>query len=185
MMTILLYGFLGKQFGKIHKYAVHSPAEAIKAMSATIKGFKKAVVDGGSYRVLSGSGQSLSIDDLSVPTSLKNTLKIIPVVNGASGGWLNVIVGIVLVVVGTYVPGFQALVPYGWAMIAGGVAQVLFAPDVTGVTPADNNPVENRPSYSFNGTVNTISQGNPVPVCYGRLIVGSQIISGGLSAEPA
>jgi len=41
----------------------------------------------------------------------------------------------------------------------------------------------NKPSYAFDGAVNTAAQGNPVPVCYGRLIVGSQVISAGLTVE--
>ena len=32
---------------------------------------------------------------------------------------------------------------------------------------------ENRPSFLFNGAVNTSRQGNPVPLCYGQMVVGS------------
>jgi predicted phage tail protein len=42
----------------------------------------------------------------------------------------------------------------------------------------------NKPSYAFDGAVNTAAQGNPVPICYGRLIVGSQVVSAGLVTEP-
>ncbi|WP_260627457.1 tail assembly protein [Pseudomonas protegens] len=41
----------------------------------------------------------------------------------------------------------------------------------------------NRPSYSFNGAVNTSVQGNPVPLLYGRMIVGSAVISAGIYSE--
>jgi predicted phage tail protein len=37
-------------------------------------------------------------------------------------------------------------------------------------------------SYLFNGPVNTTEQGNPVPVLYGRLIVGSQVVSASVCA---
>ena len=45
MKTILLYGFLGRQFGRVHRYDVASPAEAVRALTATLQGFRKAVVD--------------------------------------------------------------------------------------------------------------------------------------------
>ena len=34
-----------------------------------------------------------------------------------------------------------------------------------------------RASYLFNGASNTVNEGGPVPIGYGRLIVGSQVIS--------
>ena len=33
-----------------------------------------------------------------------------------------------------------------------------------------------EPSYTFNGPVNTVGEGGPVPIGYGRLIIGSQQI---------
>jgi predicted phage tail protein len=50
-------------------------------------------------------------------------------------------------------------------------------------TPGTPDRPENKPSYVFDGPINTAAQGNPVPVCYGRLIVGSQVISAGMVAE--
>jgi predicted phage tail protein len=64
-------------------------------------------------------------------------------------------------------------------MIIGGVIQLL--------TPVPKgsaaNTAANAPSYVFNGAVNTQAQGNPVPLLYGRMIVGSAVISAGISAE--
>jgi predicted phage tail protein len=153
-------------------------------MCANYKGFKQSIIDGGYYRVLLGGRTSLKEDEIHNPVSAKETIRLVPVAQGSGGdgSFFNIILGAVLVVVGTFVPGAQFLIPYGWAMIAGGVAQMLFAPG-TPNSPNDNNPVENRASHSFNGAVNTVSQGNPVPVCYGRMMVGSQIISAGLYVE--
>ena len=68
----------------------------------------------------------------------------------------------------------------GTSMILGGVAQMI-AP-----TPKSSDPSErpeNKPSYAFNGAVNTTAQGQPVPVGYGRLIVGSAVISAGIDVD--
>ena len=37
--------------------------------------------------------------------------------------------------------------------------------------------------HNFNGPVNTTAQGNPVPVIYGEMIVGSATISAGIYSE--
>ena len=58
---------------------------------------------------------------------------------------------------------------------------MLFAPHMTDQTQ-DQSP-NNLPSYAFDGAVNTTRQGNPVPICYGSMIVGSQVISAGLFSE--
>jgi len=50
-------------------------------------------------------------------------------------------------------------------------------------TPENNEIADNRSSYIFNGAVNLTAQGNPVPLCYGRMRVGSVVVSAGLSTE--
>jgi predicted phage tail protein len=44
MITIKLYGHLGTQFGRIHKYAIRTPVEAVRALEANCRGFKKALL---------------------------------------------------------------------------------------------------------------------------------------------
>jgi len=68
----------------------------------------------------------------------------------------------------------------GIAMVMGGVVQML-SPQQRGLSAKDNP--DNGASYNFNGAVNTSAQGNPVPVLYGRMIVGSSVISAGIYAE--
>lgn len=193
MMTILLYGFLGKQFGKVHRYDVKTPAEAIKAMCATLKGFRKAVVDGGEYKVIKAGRDSLDVEGLSGPFSQRDSLRIIPVISGSNSPWVNIIVGAVLIWAssGTYGWNFfaaggagaayaGAVAAVGVSLVMSGISQLL-APQLAAKDNMD--PVNNRASFAFDGAVNTIAQGNPVPVCYGKLIVGSQIISAGLAVE--
>lgn len=42
---------------------------------------------------------------------------------------------------------------------------------------------ENAPSYAFGGPVNTIAQGHPVGVLYGKRRIGGAVISAGIYAE--
>ncbi len=87
----------------------------------------------------------------------------------------------------------------GAAMVLGGTAQLLSPALTTGprsfgassgraparesFSPRNNEPADNRASYIFNGAVNLTAQGNPVPICYGRMRIGSVVVSAGLSTE--
>lgn len=203
-MTIMLYGFLGKQFGKVHQYDVKSPAEAVKALSATIEGFKQTFIDGGYYKVLRAGKDQLTLEQSIEPQSDKETIRIVPVVSGAGRGLGSIVLGAALIwatgglaglgmgsglagaagsgslfVAGSWATSFVSNI--GFSLILGGVSQMLFSPPDTSRQTVE--AVSNRPSFSFDGAVNTAAQGNPVPICYGKLLVGSQIISAGLTVE--
>ena len=116
-------------------------------------------------------------------------IRIAPILMGSkNGGWLSIIVGAVLIVIGGVIAGwtFGAGAPVGTAiammgvsMIAGGVVQLL-TPVQKGRSSRDRP--ENEPSYNFNGPINTQAQGNPVSVVYGEVIVGSAVLSAGISS---
>lgn len=191
-MTIMLYGFLGKQFGKVHRYEVKNAAEAIKALSATIKGFRQAFIDGGSYKILRGGKEQLSLSQTIEPQSTRETIRIIPVVQGR-GDLGEIVVGAAIMffapelapMLGSFGVGVAAaeaaIFSFGMSLVLGGVASLLFSPEVT--TNQSVERPENKPSYAFDGPVNTVAQGNPVPVCYGEVLAGSQVISAGLAVE--
>ena len=191
MVTVLLYGFLGRQFGRVHHYDVHSPAEAVRALSATLKGFRKALVDGGHYRVVVGGREALTIDRIGDPVTSKDTIRIVPTISGAGNGLGQVLLGAALIIGAPYlaavlpasmwVAGTSAITSIGVSMALGGVSQMLFSPPQA--QSGGMERPENKPSYAFDGAVNTAAQGNPVPLCYGRMIVGSQVISAGLTVE--
>jgi predicted phage tail protein len=68
-----------------------------------------------------------------------------------SGGILNIIVGVVLVLADTFIFHTGYLTTIGYGMIVGGVVQML-TPVPKGTK---NKSVDNEPSYAFNGAVNT------------------------------
>ena len=191
----MLYGSLGATYGKVHRYDVVSPAQAIKALSVTIKGFKQSLIDGGYYRVLVGGKDEVSIDQLGNPMSDRETIRIVPVVAGAEGLG-KVVLGVALVAFAGPLAGFagtafgataattaviaSSISSIGVSLAIGGVSQMLFSPQSQS-SSAERE--ENKPSFIFNGAVNTTRQGNCVPICYGRMIVGSQVISAGLSVD--
>lgn len=179
MITVKLYGHLGKKFGRIHRFDIKTPAEAIRALKANFSEFGQYLIEHSApgYRIVTDLGPR-SVEQLAEPGG--KSIKIVPVVAGAKAAGLGQIIeGAVLVAVG-YFTGFAPIAQIGIAMMIGGASQMLFGPPSQ---PGPNN-TKNNPSYAFSGPVNTTAQGNPVPVCYGRMMVGSQVISGGMYAAP-
>lgn len=191
---IRLYGVLGEKFGRIHRFAVDSPQEAIKALCVNFPYLQKFLLEskdrGLTFAVFEGK-RNLIKDDLSFPSNGAD-IRIAPVVIGSKkAGVFQTILGAVLVVVGvvvgilagwTGVGGFAAsgLISSGVGMMLGGVMQML-SPMQGGL--ASRQDPDNKPSYAFGGPVNTIAQGNPVSILYGRRRIGGAIISAGIYAE--
>lgn len=196
MRTVLLYGHLGMRFGRRHRYDVRTPAEAVRALCATLDGFRSYMIEHSrpGYRVLVGRTPR-DLATLAHPAD--DVIRIVPVTAGAGRGLGQVILGAALIGVGIMTGGASLTLSAAWAaggaafagylatnigisLVLGGVAQML-SPQPKMQGPADRP--ENKPSYAFDGPANTAAQGNPVPVCYGRLIVGSQVISAGIAVE--
>lgn len=180
MTTIKLYGQL-RQFGRSFRISVRSPAEAVKALCIQIPGFERFISNAKSrgieFAVFRGS-KNLEEKELSFGGS--GEIRIAPVITGSKrGGLLQTIVGAVLIVA-SFIPGFQALLPVGIALVAGGVIQML-SPQAQGLKTSA--APENTPGYAFGSAKNTTASGNPVPLCYGKRRVGGAIISAAIYAE--
>ena len=189
--TIRLYGALGARFGRTHRMAVASAAEAVRALRSQFKDFERYMMTskdrGVAYAVFYGK-ENIDVSQLHVPCG-NNDIRIAPAIIGGKSGWARIIIGAVIVVVSMVIDAFTygafgaatgyATYQLGVAMMIGGVVQLL-TPVPKG-NSAQDRP-ENQPSYNFNGPVNTQAQGHCVPVLYGELIIGSAVVSAGISA---
>lgn len=179
---VRLYGPLGRRFGRVHRLAVQSPAEAAQALCAVLPGFQREFLGRpGStparYHVFVGDGprrSAVDAEQAAEPVGRAELIRFVPVIEGAKrGGILPIVLGTALL----FVPGAQQA---GISLILGGVVQLL-SPQRTGGASATP---EKLPSYGYdNGPVNTTQQGLPVPLGFGRMVIGSAEISGGLSTD--
>jgi len=115
------------------------------------------------------------------------SIDIIPIIEGA-GSILSAVAGIVLTIIGVvllFVPGGQifgaALIIAGIGLTAAGFLSLLSSPPPF-VAPEFSSPEVaakggGGKSYLFDGPTNTRGEGGPIPVGYGRLIVGSKTVS--------
>lgn len=184
---IRLYGVLGSKFGRVHYLAVSNAAEAIRALGSQLRGFDafltQAKDNGLGFTVFYGKS-NLKVEELHNPSG-RDAIRIAPIILGSkNAGWVQVIVGAILVVAGYVLSPFTGgaslvLVPIGYGMVAGGVVQLL-TPVPKGRSAQD--ATDNQPSYLFNGPVNTQAQGSAVQVVYGDMIVGSAVLSAGINS---
>ena len=201
MREVRLYGALGARFGRVHRLAIASPAEAVRALCANFPDFERAVVDHvPGYRVWSGAQRIADPDDLHGPVGSREVVRIAPVVAGAGGrGFGQILIGAAIIGAAFFTGGASlsfgvmgltgiatttmgsVALSIGTSLILGGVAQML-SPSPKTDAGSGERP-DNKPSYVFNGAVNTSAQGQPVPVGYGELTVGSAVISAGIAAE--
>lgn len=192
LTTIRLYGPLGTRFGRVHKFAVQTSMEAVKALSVNFDGFEdylhNAKSNGMVFAVFRGK-RNIGLEDYKNLGGAED-IRIAPIMEGSKkAGLFQTILGAVLIVAGIVVSGLSfgwaapvggAMVSAGIGMMAGGIYQML-SPQPKGLQGRDDP--DNKPSYAFGGAVNSLAMGNPVPVLYGEREIGGGIISAGIVAE--
>lgn len=192
-VTLRLGGYLGRAFGKRHKFLVTQSRDAIKAFCLQVPEFKRSLEEAESkgirFAVYNGKHNIKDVDELSL--GAKDEIKIVPVYHGSKrAGGMQTIIGIALVVAATVFSGgtFAGVAGTAWgavgaagiAMTVGGAVQLLNPQSTAGLKTKEDD--ENK-SYAFGGPVNTTAQGNPVGVLYGKREVGGAIISASIVAE--
>lgn len=197
MREVRLYGALGREFGRVHRLAVATTAEAVQALCVVLPGFERAFLGSGGaaqYHVFVGRGAgraAITLPQASDPVGRTEPIRIVPAIAGAKrGGLLPILLGAALLFVAPYLGGLASStlvggtiasvgMSIGKALILGGVVALLSPQNRQGVA----SKAENTPSYNFDGPVNTTQEGLPVPLGYGRCVVGGAVISAGISTS--
>jgi len=196
MRTIHLHGSLGEKYGKSFRLAVTTAAEAIRALTANFPTFMKDIRD-GIWHVVRGKdidkGLSLDEDQVTSFKLGKGDLHIVPHVAGSKrGGLLKVILGVALVGAAFAFTGgaLAAQMSIGGASlgVTGSQAALLgVAVALSGVSsllaPEEKAEEDKSNSFTMSGPGNTYDQGNPMPLVYGEVITGGQLISGGIDID--
>jgi predicted phage tail protein len=195
------------------EFVADTPAQAMRALLANFPQLEQWLIDsernGVAYRVTLGK-EKIYDEDVSgffMPWSERDVFAITPVLTGAGRGVGTFILGAVLVGVAIFNPfvGFSfakggfAVVGTGLTGAAAAGAGLAAAAGTLGIglmlagvaqmlspVPRPPGPGEaptQLESNSFSGVANTTRQGVPVPITYGRVVVGSAVISAGLDVD--
>jgi predicted phage tail protein len=166
--------------------------------------------DGVGYRVTISKEKvgEENVLPLLVPFSEREVFSITPVIAGAGRGTGMILAGAALIGIAivsggaglfaggaagfgaTTAGGFAAATfgvklavvagNLGLALVLGGIAQALSPQPQLNSTLDEAVQLE---SFTFSNVLNTSKQGMPVPIAYGRLFVGSAVLSSGLDVD--
>jgi hypothetical protein len=106
----------------------------------------------------------------------------------AGGGFLGLGAGLAHAAGGAAATGFISATAstiigsIGISLVLGGVAQ-LISPQQSYSSAERGKEAARFESFTFSGVTNTVQQGLPVPICYGRTYIGSAVISSGLDVD--
>lgn len=188
MVNVRFYGSL-KQFGSEFRLDCKTPAEVVQALTSQIPKLRQFIQQ-GLFTVRVGRDY---FDNRYLEQGLNQKLKddstvhFTPTLKGSKrGGLFGVIAGVALIAtafalgpLGFSVIGANAawmVGGLGASMLLGGVAQMLTKmPSMSTGKDADK-----KQSTSFSNLSNMAAQGRPMPLAYGRIRVGSLIISQGV-----
>ncbi len=191
MTNIFLHGKLAKKYGKKFRFAVSRPKDVISAIDTIHEEFSKDLID------LANAGQHYSIiaDDQVVEGVEgfcgKKTFKeihIIPTIFGA--GVAALAVGAVALI-GAIAAGGTAtligsvLLAVAFSAISFGIQALLTKPPKENAASASASTVSaTSKSFLFTNKENVKQQGNPVPIGYGRLRIGSAVVQETIKSYP-
>lgn len=190
-VTLRFYGSL-REYGSRFDVHADTAREALHIIISQIDEIKSRFIDKHfQLRVAKRDVYQGELDYYAVK-ELKDgdVIHVVPRVTGATGA-MNFIAGAALI-------AFSLSNPFGWAALAigattlgtvafgmgvalvlGGVANLLVKQPkmTTGGTQEDGK------NYGFNNLANVTQQGASIPLCYGKITIGAQVISQGVSSE--
>jgi predicted phage tail protein len=192
MVEVKLLGELGKRFGRSYRFAANSPREVISALSNQLAGFKEYFVNahenGIGFKLIDEDPEGMMYENVLMPC---RRLIIAPMISG-SGATGKILLGVALiglafvsfggsVAAGSLFAGFAAgkgfalgssiLFSLGLTMVFSGISSLLTPP-----VKLDSSETARKDSFLFDRAAELTTQGQPVPVLYGRFWAGSPLI---------
>jgi predicted phage tail protein len=184
LVEVKLIGELGRRFGRSYSFVASSPREVISALSNQIEVFKDYLCGaherGIGFRLVDGDAEGMGYEEAMM--SCKQLI-IAPVITG--GGTIGkILLGVALIAL-AFVPGAGAFAGFaagkfaigsgilfslGTSLVLSGIASLLTPP----VQPP--RETERKDSFLFDRATELTTQGQPVPLLYGKFLAASPLI---------
>ena len=184
LVEVKLIGELGRRFGRSYSFVASSPREVISALSNQIEVFKDYLCGaherGIGFRLVDGDAEGMGYEEAMM--SCKQLI-IAPVITG--GGTIGkILLGVALIAL-AFVPGAGAFAGFaagkfaigsgilfslGTSLVLSGIASLLTPP----VQPP--RETERKDSFLFDRATEWTTQGQPVPLLYGKFLAASPLI---------
>lgn len=192
LRTVYLYGKLGKDFGKSHRFDVATAGEALRALNCAFPGrFVKSLQE-GYYEVVRGDRRNGMKLDLELVTGFNlglADLHIIPRAKGAAmsqtaKGTTKIVLGAALVGGAIFMSGGLLATPLAASGILSGTTYGTVAAIGLGLALSGASTLLTKPAAQETQASNALSvnggnignsgrQGDAIPLIYGEVMVGS------------
>ncbi|MGA0119860.1 MAG: hypothetical protein ACO3HJ_00230 [Methylophilaceae bacterium] len=183
MTKIFIHGKLGKIFGEHHELNIQKKVDVVNAINANRKGFKQKILSdfkkGVDYDLINPNDPDKkwnTVDEfLNEPAP--EELHIVPSINGSAGLIaVGVFVFKAVVAVGSFLGSGSFLANLALGIILNGIQMLLF-PAPKGPAAQQVEGKLDQSSYLFSSLDNQSVQGFAIPLVYGELRIGSNVIS--------
>ena len=194
MNTVHLVGDIGDKFGHAWSMNVANYSELIRLIDCQTEGFKQYLInaeENGIGFVFQRAGEYINEEKELLLNLNDEDIILTAVPLGSKGGFMasglgKIILGIILVVIGWAVmeiPGASAMVMSlgGQIMAMGGM---MILQGITQLLAPTSESDKKEEGWLMSGSANTVSQGQPVPLCYGELLVPGTPITVSYSNRP-
>ena len=184
-MTIInIHGILGREYGKSFILSLPNPKDVLEAIDCNKQGFLQRLIElqreGLCYDMIINKKTITDGPDMDHMLN-PATIDLVPAISGS---------GLTSLFLSALFPTALATGTTALAFAASLTNFVLFAAISYALTPKpENEALEitaggSKGSLIFNNNANLASQGSPVPIGYGRLIIGSQVIQATIKSYP-
>lgn len=179
MIRLHLYGQMKKDYGDHMDLEARSPREAVTALAYQCPKYKKYLLENSWHVILGDKENEISEQELDISLGKYQEVHLIPAIEG-QGKYGSAILGAALFAVGA-ITGMTPLMIMGGAMMLGGL--IASATKIPGTKETKKEEIDKRASFLFSGAVNSSTQGLPIPRGYGRVLIGSSVVSAAVYAE--
>ena len=180
-MTIInIHGILGREYGNSFSLSLPNPKDVLEAIDCNKQGFLQRLIElqreGLCYDMIINKKTITDGPDMDHMLN-PATIDLVPAISGSGDP-----ITLALKATFTFLTGGSTA---AWVVNAVLMAAISYA-----LTPKpENEALEitaggSKGSLIFNNNANLASQGSPVPIGYGRLIIGSQVIQATIKSYP-
>lgn len=207
LRRIYLHGRLANDYTSEIELDADDLRSVVAGIESNFNGFFNDFVNGEWHIVrgdfLEDNSDFMDNEEAGMLFGNTNEIHIIPKIEGAGGIW-KVVIGVGLIALAFWTAGaslgalgvmggeafaigglsisFGNIAMFGLSMALSGIAQMLAPTPGTGSSLSAERAAD-RPSFMFNGAVNVMVSGGPVPLVYGLYETGSTVISAGITVD--
>lgn len=185
MTNVYIHGLLAKEFGKKFKFSLGRPKDVVSAIDANKKGFTNRIIE----LAKRGAHYSIVVDGIvankfSLERGTPKDIHIIPMISGSAG--VVTAIGVILYAAALYAPEYAAiLIAIGSIAVSYGISNLMQKNNQSDVGSASATANALNKSFLFSNGENVAEQGNPLPIGYGRLRIGSAVIQSTIKSFPS